>query len=545
MPFTLLVALLPLVASFQGPEISLQGAEATQAVSTPRLVVLLAVDQLIPDQLERLEPHLHGGLGRLVREGVVFRNASLDYVRTETGAGHTTFSTGCLPRSHGVVGNSFFDRCENRSRYCVEDAAATALTSWGLVPTLVHRSPLNLRRPTLGEHMQAANPRSKVVSISGKDRAAIGLGGRSKGAVLWWDKEGSGFQSSDHYFDMLPAFALKWNAGWMQRANGWEWRYGTAPDLRQGERPIAGQGTTFPYLLSASDNPKKLAGLVYQSPLVDRYTLEMGRAALRALDLGTDDAPDLLALSFSGCDVVGHASGPYSHEVTDLLLRLDRGLGELFDELDERVGRGRWIAALTADHGVLPLPEHLSAQGIVAERVLKARVGAFRSDLRVRMKAALGRDVKVNRADGGLTFDRKAFAASGLDLAAATATLVEVTRGLAVKHSWIESAWSYDQIAGFGETATGIEGLLRDSFYPGRLPDVTVLNRPNQLVAGENGTSHGTHHWYDRHVPLVLYGMGRGVRSDAAGSHDAVPTILARLGITPRTPLDGRDLLGD
>ncbi|MEM9381778.1 MAG: alkaline phosphatase family protein [Planctomycetota bacterium] len=548
------VVLAPLLFILAAPEPP--AAPCSPAGERPRLVVLISVDQLVPDQLERLEAHLHGGLGRMVRGGLVFRNATLEFARSETGAGHASYGTGTLPRSHGVVGNSFFDRTLGRTQYCVEDRGVLGLTVDGPTDRSGLRSPKNLQRPTLGEHVQAALPGAMSVSASAKDRAAIGMGGRSTGPVLWWDKGGSGFQSSTFYGDALPAFVREWNAGWADVARGWPWEstvppdataLGTAPDERPGERPFLDQGVTFPYRLPETDNAQQLAGLSYGTPLVDRFTAEIAVAAVRAMGLGADDATDVLALSFSGCDVVGHANGPFSHEVTDVLLRLDRSLGALFDELDERVGPGRWIAALSADHGVLPLPENLAGQGIAGRRLIDGEVGAFRKELRARMTDRLGRDVRVERGNGGLTLDRGSLEKSGLDLGTASAALLAITRELAPTQPWIEGVYGYDEVAALGADATGVEALLRDSFHPERVTDVVVLPAPHVLVGLRNGTSHGTHHRYDRHVPLIFYGPGfaRGTRSDTVGTHDAVPTLLARLGITPLSPLDGRDLLRD
>ena len=209
------------------------------------------------------------------------------------------------------MGNGFFDREAGRFQYCVEDEAVASMTSNGRVEAPKtgagagqgRRSPRNLARPTLGEYLQAQIPGAKVASVSAKDRAAIGMGGRSNGSVLWWDKLGAGFVTSTWYADSLPSWVNEWNATWLERAGGWEWvpslpdnveELGTAPDKRPGERPFGTRGTELPYTLGDSSSPARLAGEVYQTPLVDSFTAEMGRVALRELELGMDDATDLL-----------------------------------------------------------------------------------------------------------------------------------------------------------------------------------------------------------------------------------------------------------
>jgi len=531
------------------------------ASARPRLVVLLSVDQMIPEQLTRLRPAFTGGFARLLAEGTVFDAATLDYARTETGAGHTTLSTGCLPRSHGIVGNGFFDREAGRFQYCVEDGEVASMTSGGRVEAPKtgagagqgRRSPRNLARPTLGEYLQAQIPGAKVASVSAKDRAAIGMGGRSDGPVLWWDKLGAGFVTSTWYADSLPSWVNDWNATWLERAGGWEWApalpddvdtLGTAPDERPGERPFGARGTKMPYTLGDSSSPARLAGEVYQTPLVDQFTAEMGRIALRELELGMDDATDLLAMSFSGCDVVGHGFGPYSREVTDLLLRLDVELGAFFDELDERVGAGRWVAALSADHGVLPLPEYVADRGQPSLRVPLAEAGRFTARLSLELSEALGHRIRVYRRDGGLVMDRRDLAAAELAVEHACDRLIEIARRVVAETDWVQSAHDYRAVAALTDEATGVDMLLRNTYFPGRSPDVVLLKAPGVLVPSGLGTSHGSHHMYDRRVPLVFMGAGVSstTRSDRVGTEDTVPTLLSLVGCAPVEGLDGVDL---
>lgn len=524
-----------------------------EAPSRPRLVVLLSVDQMIPEQLTRLEPAFSGGFARLLGEGTVFHSATLDYARTETGAGHTTLSTGCLPRSHGIVGNGFFDREAGRFQYCVEDPAVSSVTSGGTVEGKGQRSPRNLSRPTLGEHLQAQIRGAKVVSVSSKDRAAIGMGGRSDGLVLWWDKGGAGFVTSTWYANELPDFVDGWNSGWIERASGWEWapdlpadveQLGTAADERPGERSFGGRGVRMPYTLGDGSKPARLAGEVYQTPLTDRFTARMGRTAMRELGLGLDDQTDLLAMSFSGCDVVGHAFGPYSREVTDLLLQLDLELGALFDELDERVGRGRWVAALSADHGVLPLPEHARTLGLPAARVARDEVGAFTRTVSEALSEALGGRVRVYLRDGGLVMDRRDLAKLEVTVGAACDVLVPMVEGLVPSTTWLAGAHDHRAVAALGADELGVSILLRNTYFPGRSPDVVLLQEPGVLLYSSNGTSHGSHHMYDRRVPLVFLGAGvtAASRFDRVGPEDAAPTLLGLIGCEVPEAFDGVDL---
>ena len=532
--------------------------DSTAGESSPiRLVVMVSVDQLIPQQLDRLAPAFTGGLGRLLKDGTDYSDARLPYARTETGAGHVTFSTGCLPRSHGVVGNSFYDRALRRDVYCVEDVDAYAIRSTGKVEGTGRRSPINLTRPTLGEILQSKNAATRVVSISSKDRAAIGMAGRSRGLVLWWDTNGNGFQSSNFYGDALPPYVVGWNNAWLDAYRGWAWNpieersdrafeiLGSAPDDRAGERPHGKMGVTFPYEFSADASPKAMGGLAFQSPLGDQFVAEMARAAVREEGLGADDDVDLLCVSFSGCDVVGHANGPYSREVTDLLLRLDQQLGLLFEDLDRSVGEGQWMLALTADHGVLPLPEYLQARGVPSRRVTKEEVSSFGREFVASLARKVGAKVRFKSVAGGLRLDREDMAAAMREPVSVRQAAAEVVRELTAKHRWIESAYSYEELAALDGTAVGPEALLRNTFHPDRAPDVTLVNKSHVLKALQLGTSHGSLYDYDRHVPVLFYGPGfpAGISSRPVGSQDIVPTLLGALGIDSEDlDFDGTDL---
>lgn len=528
------------------------------APAPPRLMVLVAVDQMIPEQLERLGPYMDGGLGRLWREGRVHLEAALPYARTETGAGHATLGTGCLPRTHGVVGNSFWDRAEGRERYCVEDNAAGLVTDGGVEPNEGRRSPGTLLVPTLGMHLQALDPAARVVSVSAKDRAAIGMCGAAEGLALWWDKNRGGFVTSTTYADELPAAVAAWNAGWEARARGFVWddtspvervggdpsAWGTAPDDRPGERPFGGQGVTMPYTLPAEASAKTLANLCYATPLCDDFVAELAAQLAVSMGLGADGVTDLLAVSFSGCDVVGHANGPYSREVTDLLFRLDRSLGALLDELDERVGEGRWVLALTADHGVLPLPERLESQGFAARRISGKDNQAMRGALLERVNARLGVKVRLHNAPGGLRLDLARLAEAGVDAAEARRVVAEELRALRPRFPWVDDAYSLEELGELGPDQLGVRGLLWASFHPARTADVVVIDAPHALIGMEKGTSHGTPHRYDRRIPLLFYGapFPAGRVGGAAGSHDVVPTLLGAAGLAVEATFDGRDL---
>ncbi len=511
----------------------------------PRLVVVIAVDQLVPEQLQRLETHFTGGFKRFLDEGAVFWRATVDYAATETGPGHATLATGRYPAHHGIVGNVFFERARGQTVYCVGDEAAHPVTGAGLgsEPGV---SPVYLRGDALGDLLQARVAGSKTVAIAGKDRSAVLLGGQRPDVALWW---GGGFVSSSHYGEKLPEFAGVWNSAWRERARGWKWTnelrgdpasVGTGADTRPGEALLG--GGTLPRTLPEDD-----AGLdrsVVVTPLLDFFTLELATLALDAAELGRDDAVDTLALSLSACDILGHLYGPDSVEVTDLLLRDDKELGKFLALLDQKVGKGRWLACLSSDHGVLDLPEVLQERGIGARRVAQSEVNALVEEVRqavadVHPEAG---ELGLAYSDLGFTFDQAAASAAGLEPAALRALVAEVARAT----RWVADAYTLEELEDDAPLDPWVT-LYRRSQFPGRGPDVALRPDPWLLFDAPVGTSHGSPYPYDRRVPLAFLGgkVKPQQRFDPASPVDAVPTLLALLGLRAPADLDGRVLKVD
>lgn len=533
----------------------------------PRLILTVAVDQLIPEQLARLRPWLEGGLGRFATQGLVFDDAALRHAGTDTAPGHACLGTGLDPTHHGIVGNDWTARDGAGTVYCVADPGVKAVTSAGAVSAgpyaMLRLSPRNLRAPGLADFLHEADPASIAISVSVKDRAAILQAGRHPDAALWWDRARGGFMSSTWYVPELPAWADGWNAGWIDRlrkdwGSGWSplrpddlEGSGTAPDDREGE--VAWQGRrALPYPFPPIPNPLPetmrplLSSLVYGSPAGDAFVLDLAAAAVGARKLGADDHTDLLQVSLSSCDTVGHSFGPYSREVTDVILRADRGLGRLLDLLDEKVGKGRWIAVLTADHGTLPLPEWLREHGIEATRLSM-------EDLEASIRKALAplsedRDDEIEILKSltytGIHLSDEALREAG---EGAPALRRRVARALVAGSPWITKAWARDDLeatARRGEAARGDRLLHARSFDEERSPDVVFQLPPRVLLGMAEGTGHGSPYDYDRRIPLIFLGPGfpAGHRPGPAASIDAAPTLLHAAGLEVPEGLDGRVL---
>ena len=533
----MLTALHSLLLALQQPR------SVPKAPEPARLVLVVAVDQLIPEQLQRLAPRLSGGFARFLAEGAVFWRATVDYANTETGPGHATLGTGRYPSHHGIVGNVFVERARRTTVYCVGDPEARALTGSG-ESRPGSSSPVHLVGDGLGDLLEARVPGSKTVTVAGKDRSAVLLGGRKPDCALWW---GAGFVSSSYYGEKLPEFAQVWNAAWRERARGWEWVselggdarvLGTGHDDRAGEVRLGGGGT-LPRTLP--DEDAGLESAVMGTPLLDYFTIELASLALDALELGRDDAVDYLGISLSGCDVLGHMYGPDSVEVTDLLLRDDRDLGRFLALLDEKVGKGRWLACLSSDHGVLDLPEVLTERGVGARRVTTNEVAETRGLVKEALSIAYPEagDLGLAYGDFGFTFDEAAASAAGIEPAAVRELVAEAAR----ESEWVADAYTLEELGAKKPRDAWIT-LYQRCLFPGRSPDVTLRPEPWLLFEMPAGTSHGTPYPYDRRVPLVFLGgkVKAQQRFDPASPVDAVPTLLGLLGLPLPGDLDGRVL---
>lgn len=514
----------------------------------PSLVVLIAVDQLRRD---RLVPGLPGGLGRLAREGRVYVDARIDHAPSETCPGHASMLTGRHPGAAGIPANRWVDRESDERRYCVEDRSPDAAVIGGDDDPSEGRSPRSLRVPTLGDWLKAVHPESRVFTVSAKDRAAIPLGGHHPDGVYWLLREGTpGFTTSRYYRDALPDWARAWNAIPPASRIPATWVHDTRPSPEAPDRidDYPGESDdysrTSPHPLRDAD-PEELFDDVYHSPFVDEWTLSFARRLVEAEALGSHATPDLLAISLSATDTVGHTYGPESLEARDARRRLDAWLGEFLAWLEGRVGRDRLLVALTADHGVLPLPEWLAARGRLS-CPLDGRVRPAVVPLVLGLYWELHREL----SPWSLPLPWLTLASEpAVVRARARARGVSVDRVVAVAERWLEAkpfvreVWTRREIEqGRGEVAR----LYRHAFDPERSGDLIVQLEPTCVLDldGE-GTGHGSPYAYDLDVPIVFWGNGLAAERVAgpAFTVDVGPSLATRAGLSPPEGLDGRSLL--
>jgi len=519
---------------------SLSATPATGA-ARPRLLVLLSVDQMRADYVTRYGHQWTAGLRRLLDRGAWFSQAAYPYLNTVTCAGHATIGTGAFPATHGLILNQWWDREAGRSTACTSDASAALITY--ARPAEGGDSASRLEVPTFADELraQSATP-PHIVSLSGKARATITLAGHRGDVVLWFDGPGGWTTSTAFARARLPFLERYFAEHPVDADAGRVWDRMLPPsaylfdDDGAGERGLGGRAT-FPYTLGTrgSAPDKAFYDAWESSPFFDAYLGRLAAALAAELKMGQGPGTDYLAVSFSALDPVGHDHGPRSHEVQDVLARLDRTIGRLLGALDHLVGPGRYVVALTADHGVSPIPEQVTALGEEAGRLnlkeLSAQVNAT-------LAAHLGPGTYVaawNYTDlyfTSGTWDRLAAAPAAL---ATVVHLLERTPG-------ILRVMRGDELR---RSAAGDDALARAaalSHRPGRSGDLIVVPRPYWITSTAI-TTHGTAHRYDARVPVLLAGAGirPGEYLAAASPADIAVTFAHLTGVTLPRP-DGRVL---
>lgn len=518
LPFLLLVSML---------------APAQAQPAKPKLVVMLVVDQMRADYLTRYGGLYEHGFKTLTSRGAWYRNAAYPYFMTVTCVGHTTIGTGELPFHHGMIGNAWYHRDTGKSMTCNEDPD-TAEVSYGAFRGTSDSAKWMLA-PTLAETMRET-AKSRVATMSIKARSAIGLAGHEGDFVTWLDERGAWTTSSAYETGPSGWFGTFVKANPIDRDANKTWDRTLPPDRylydddAQGEHGAAGWGATFPHKLGAVGGDYIQHWV--QSPFADDYLEEMAEAAVTNMELGHDDnRTDFLGVSFSTLDVVGHAYGPRSHEVQDILVRLDAALGKLLAFLDEKVGAGRYVLALSSDHGVADIPEQVPGAGRVIVPTVLATVQAS-------VKTALGGDgpfvAAVNGSDLYFkpgVYDRLKQTPGALEsVIAAIAAIPGVARVL-----------TSDELAP-ASARTSKDAHLRAaalSYFPERSGDLLIVPRENWILTGA-GTTHGSWYPYDQRVPVILY--GEGISAGAHDDSDVTPADIApTLGSITGTHLPSPD----
>lgn len=526
-------ALVALVLLFHSP--SATPAPAQQPAK-PKLVVILVIDQMRADYPIRYGGLLEKGLKRLTTQGAWYKNAAYPYLTTLTCVGHTTIGTGTLPYKHGMISNTWFDRASGKVVTCNSDPDSS-IVSYGS-SSGASDSAFRMMTPTLAEIMRGTL-KSRVATMSVKPRSAIGLAGHEGDFVTWLGDRGTWETSTAFTKGPVPWLVayLKGNPIADDGDKKWERALPAAryqyEDDAPGENGAAGWDAKFPHALGPAADAVFFQHWL-QSPFPDAYTERMAEAAVDEMHLGTEDRTDFLGVSFSMLDTVGHAYGPRSHEVQDVIVRMDENIGRLLDLLDKKVGAGNYVVALSSDHGVADIPEQISNGG-------RGSIGAVRGAIEETLKPALGGAGPFIEASVGSDIY---FKAGVYDRIKADKALLKNVIKAASAITGVARVLSGDEVS-TPEARASKDVQVRAtalSYFPGRSGDLLVIPKENWMLIGA-GTTHGTLYAYDQRVPLILYGAGiqPGVRDEAVTPADIAPTLASIVGVTLPSP-DGHVL---
>ncbi len=510
----------------------------TENAGAPRLVVLVVVDQLRGDLLQRYADCWRGGFRRLLDQGSCFNQAVQDHAVTNTGPGHATLATGVFPARHGIVDNSWCERIGDDIVVvpCVADSTTHLVGS-----AAAGVSPHRLLSPTLAEWMQAADARSRVVALGGKDRASILLAGNARGDVYWFSRSDGRFVTSSWYAAADPDWLQQFHAReWPALSRDSTWMCEVPAAQRSRVRVAAPASSAGPFRNDREAGSTEL-DFVHRfdpaqgdfwtwwrdTPFPDAALLALAATAVSARGLGDDDVPDLLALALSQTDYVGHEYGPQSLEQLDNLLRLDRDLGAFLAFLDTKVGRGRWVMVLSADHGVTDLAVHRREDGIPVQKVLAASIDSLFDGLR---------EVEANQASqreqiGAVRVARHDFVAkvyTHTDLASVTAPAAEDSFLRVFRHTYHPGRFPLEPLgSGSRRRTLGVHGI------EARLQPWAVRS--------ESGAAHGSPSFDDRHVPILFLGarIPSGSSAQNIRSVDVAPTLANMVRVPVPASLDG------
>jgi predicted AlkP superfamily pyrophosphatase or phosphodiesterase len=516
-----------------------QNSRAASASAKPKLLLVIIVDQFRYDFLERFAD-LFGkdGFRRLVDDGAFFTNANYAYVPTYTAPGHACIFTGSVPAQNGIVGNNWFDRETGKNRIMVSDPAARTVTLAGVSQIQGSYSPRNLIGTTIGDQMRLSNNfQSKVIAVSQKDRSAILPGGQKPNGAYWYSSNDGTFITSDYYFNELPGWVKEFNTKnkpdkyfalkWERSGKNEVYARAQAENLPLQRSPL---GSQFPYQMNAGEakpSPKFYGAFEY-SPFASDYLADFARAAIEAEHLGEDQFTDLLSVSFSSPDLIGHSFGPDSQEIVDTYIRLDQTVGELLNFIDRKVGLANTVIAVSADHGVSPVPEYAKSTGFDAARISRNKlIETVTKALNEKYGEAKWIQDYVNEQ---IYLDPKVIA----QFKATQAEAERIAGEAALTVPGIVNYFTRTQITAGDMPSTPIGQRVVNGFNRNRSGDVWLITRPFYFVSeGSLPTTHGSPYNYDTHVPIIFWGKGiqKGRYTMECAPSDIAPTLASILGV--------------
>ena len=519
----------------------------TGGVERPKLVVGIVIDQMRWDYLYRYQQrYTDGGFKRLLNEGYSCENTVIPYVPSVTAIGHTCIYTGSVPSIHGIAGNNFV--VDGKKVYCTDDNTVKPV---GTTSEAGLMSPRNLWVTTIGDEMKiASNGRAKVVGVALKDRASILPAGHNPNGAFWFDDVTGHFITSSYYMDKLPQWVEAFNNKQLAKqylSEKWNTLYPkntyieSTSDKNEYEADVRpGVEATLPLNLPALYK-KYGYGVIRNTPFGNALTFDMAKAALDGEQLGADAETDLLTVSCSSTDYIGHQVGTHAIETEDTYLRLDKAIADFLSYLDAKVGKGNYLVFLSADHGAMNNARFLQDRRIPAGNWDDKAVAKQLNQVLSKTYANVG-DIVKTVMNYQVFFNHDVIKQHQLDFDKIKQTVVNVLKEDAnvlyacdmqkVMTESIPEVVKYRIVNGYNRERSG---------------DVVVLLKPNYYAHGMKGTDHGAWNPYDTHIPLVFMGWGikHGATTKPTYMTDIAPTIAALLHVQAPNGTVGQPIFGN
>lgn len=517
------------------------------AIERPKLVVGIVVDQMRWDYLYRYQKrYTDGGFKRLLGEGFSCENTMIPYVPSVTAIGHTCIYTGSVPSIHGIAGNNFVK--DGKKVYCTDDDSIKPV---GTTSGAALMSPRNLWVSTIGDEMKiASNGRAKVVGVALKDRASILPAGHNPNGAFWFDDQTGCFITSSYYMDRLPKWVEAFNDKRLPEqylSQKWNTLYPkntyteSTTDENEYENGIReGVKATLP--LNLPELYKKYGyGIIRNTPFGNSLTLDMAKAAIDGEQLGADDETDLLAVSCSSTDYIGHQVGTHAIETEDTYLRLDKAIADFLTYLDSKVGKGNYLVFLSADHGAMNNAAFLQDRRIPAGSWDASATAKKLNHVLAKEYPEAG-DIVKTVMNYQVFFNRDVIKSKQLDFDNIKQTVVNVLKeDPSVLYACDMAKASTESIP------EEVKSRIINGYNRERSGDVVIILKPNFYAHGMKGTDHGAWNSYDTHIPLVFMGWGikHGATTKQTFMTDIAPTIAAMLHVQAPNGCVGKSIFGN
>jgi len=542
----ILVPVLVSIFSLSFSSCSLNSKASSSDLDKPKLVVSIVVDQMRFDNLDKYNgSYSDNGFKRLIREGFNLKNNHFNYVPTVTGPGHASISTGSTPKTHGIAGNNWFDKKTRKDVYCTTDLDYENL---GGNAYSAKMSPNNLLVETLGDLNRIENDmNSKTISIAIKDRGSILMGGKKANAAYWfYGKDKGEWVSSKYYMQELPDWVNSFNnSGFISTyIREWNTLYDinsyneSRSDDNKFEKSFKGDpSVTFPYDLNKLKDLNDGYDMLKETPFGNSLTTDFAIEAISNEKLGKDQYTDVLTISYSSTDYIGHNFGVDAKETQDAYLRLDLEIERLLNFLDSHVGKNEYTLFLTADHGAAKIPAYLNSIGVKSQNIEEGTVKNILNDV---LFKSFGSNQLISKImNSQIYLNDYTINSLNLNLDIIEKTIINTLSQL----DFIDKVYTSNEIIN-GNFDSGYELLIQNGYNIPRSGDIIFKLKENVISYGNKGTTHGSGYTYDTHVPLIFFGkkIVQGESNVKTKITDIAPTIAKLLGLKQMSDSTGEVL---